>query len=431
MSPFNRSAIAAVLVVELAGCASWPRSVGARPCCLATTKPVVTRQPIWWHLFDVTVTAQIEQAFHLVRVGRKLLGVPVRASNLRGGELAESTVFTERDPARLSTEEVRWGPTPPGDLPQPPMVITKPKVEGKTPGFFAEDARGRTYLLKLDPLDAPELLSGAEVVTSKLLYALGYHVPSYEVLSLAPDELHVGPGMTTRSRRGQPVPFADRDLRAIVEPRLRDGHLRVAASKFLEGEMLGSIPFKRFKDCAEIRTLKVVYAWVNNIDSKDHNSLLVWDGEKTVGYLIDFGTSLGAHAGRAGSKQRCEGWLHVVDLKEASLRLLTLGTHRPTCDPSEEPFSPSIGLFSSHVDPERWRPYAPNLAFEEMTREDARWMARRMARLSREQIQAAVSAGQYTHPSDAAYLVDVLIARRDAIVRRYLNISQPQEVAHR
>jgi hypothetical protein len=54
-----------------------------------------------------------------------------------------------------------------------------------------------------------------------------------------------------------------------------------------------------------------------------------------------------------------------------------------------------------------------------------------MARLSRAQIEAAVSAGQYTNPADAAYLLDVLLARRDAIIRRYFDTTQQQEVAHR
>jgi hypothetical protein len=391
----------------------------------------VTRQPIWWHLFDVTVPAQIEQAFHLVRVGRRLLGVPVGASNLRDGQVADSAFFTNRDPAQLSPEEVRWGPTRPADLAQPPLVITRPKVEGKTPGFFVVDAKGTHYLLKLDPVDGPELLSGAEVVSSKLLYALGYHVPSYEIVVLSPGELRAGPGVTVKDRRGRPVPFTAADLRGMVEPRLRGGRLRVAASTIVEGEILGPAPFRRFRDCAEMRALKVAYAWINNIDAKDHNSLLVWNGNETVGYLIDFGTSLGAHAGRPGPKQPCEGWRYVVDFKEASLLLFTLGTYRPTCDPSDHAVSPSVGLFSAWVDPDRWKPYAPNLAFEEMNWDDANWMARRMARLSPEQIRAAVAAGEYTDPADAAYLVDVLTVRRDAIVRHYLGASQQQAVACR
>src|SRR3989338_1122387 len=135
------------------------------------TKPVVHGQPIGWHLFDVTIVSQLNQAFNVVRVGRKWAGVPVPALNMAEGQVGDSAFFTNRDPATMSPEQVRWGPTRPEDLGVAPFVITKPKTEGKTPGMFVTDARGVRYLLKLDPVDAHELLSGAEVVTSKLLYA--------------------------------------------------------------------------------------------------------------------------------------------------------------------------------------------------------------------------------------------------------------------
>jgi hypothetical protein len=192
------------------------------------------------------------------------------------------------------------------------------------------------------------------------------------------------------------------------------------ASKLLEGEVLGPAPLKRFRDCAEIRALRVASAWINNTDTKDHNSLLVWNGTETLGYLIDFSTSLGADSGRAGPKTPCEGWTYVVDLKEAALTFVSLGLHRPPCDAGGGVISRSVGRVSTVFDPTRWKPYAPNWAFAEMTDDDARWLTHRLARLSRAQIEAAVSAGQYANPADAAYLVDVLERRRQIILERYL-----------
>lgn len=390
---------------------------------------MVIRQPIGWHLLDVTLVSPIKRTFNVIRLSRRALGIPVRALNAEHGEVADSAFFTNRDPATLSPEAVRLGPTRPDDFCQGPLTITKPKVEGKTPGFFVTDVRGARYLFKLDPVDAPELLSGAEVVTSKLLYALGYHVPSYEVALVKPEELRIGPGVMVTDAHGQVHPFDDAQLHTLLKGRVRDGMVRVSASKILDGEILGPARFKQFRDCADLRALKVAYAWVNNIDAKDHNSLLVWNGAETIGYLIDFGTSLGADAGYAGPKNPCEGWLNVVDLKEASLKVMTLGLHRPVCDPQTVPVSPSIGLFSPHVDPNHWKPYAPNLAFDEMNEEDARWMARRLARLSRAQIEAAVSAGRYSKSADAAYLVDTLEVRRHAIIREYAD-HEPQQEDH-
>ena len=303
----------------------------------------------------------------------------------------------------------------PEDIARPPFVITKMKEEGKTPGFFVTDTRGMRYLFKLDPLESPELLSGAETVSSKLLYTLGYHVPSYEVVFVRPEALRIGEGLTSTDVRGKPYPVEQADLDAMMEGRIRDGALRVVASKFLEGDILGPAKFKRFRDCTEIRALQVAYAWLNNIDAKDHNSLLVWNGTETTGYLIDFGTSLGADAGIGGPKDRCAGWKNIVDLRVASLRLLTLGLYQPSCDVPIQTVSPGVGFFSGKVDPDDWKPYAPNLAFEEINDDDARWIAHRLARISTAQVEAAVAAGQYSDPADARYLVETLEQRRQAI----------------
>ena len=405
--------------LTLGGCAAWPRNYGGPPCC-TPKKVVVHKQPVSWHLFDVTVLSQLERGLDLIRIGRRLFGSPVRAFNLHHGEVADSTFFTNRAPESLTPEAVRWGPTRPQDPAHAPFVVTKPKIEGVTPGFFVTDARGVRYLFKLDPPDAPELLSGAEAVTSKLVYALGYHVPSYEIVTVRLADLRMGPGVTVKHAEGHPHPFTDEDLQRLLMPRAHGGVLRVVASKILEGDILGPARFKKFRDCAEMRALQVVFAWVNNIDTKDQQTLLVWDGTKTVGYLLDFGTSLGADAGRGGPKGPCAGATYIVDLKEDALELLTLGLYHPRCDWDNQPVDRSIGRLSPHVNPLAWKPYAPNLAFEEMDEQDAQWVARRMARLSHAQIEAAVSAGQYSNPADAAYLLEVLEQRRQEILHRVL-----------
>jgi hypothetical protein len=315
---------------------------------------------------------------------------------------------------------VRWGPTRPEDLPQPPFEILKPKVEGKTAGFLVKDAQGVRYLVKLDPVEHPELLSGAEVVASKLLYALGYHVPSYEVAYLHSEEFTLPEGVRVKGAWGRRRAFTSAGLEALLAPRqLADGTVRVGTSRFLGGELLGRISFKRYEECPQLRALKVAYAWLNNIDAKDHNSLFSWDGATTTGYLIDFGTALGADAGRSGPKTPCAGWTYMVDAQEAALELLTLGLHRSPCEARAAPASPQVGRFTARVDPRRWKAYMPNAAFSAMTEEDGRWMAQRLALFTRAQLEAAVSAGQYRRPEDAAYLVETLDARRQAIVAQY------------
>jgi hypothetical protein len=391
----------------LSGCAS----LGAPPSCRIVAKPIVRKQPVAWHLFDVTVLSQIEQGLNPARVARKGLGIPQPAHNLVNGEVSEGSFFADRPIESLDADAIRRGPTRPDQHATPPFVITRLKQEGKTPGFFVRDASGGRFLFKLDLAGYPELVTGAEVVASKLLHALGYYVPSYEIVTVEPKDLALSADLAAA---------AQADLQRLLAGHAREGRVRVSASRFLDGEILGPFRFQRHRDCAELRALKLAYAWINNTDAKDHNTLLAWSGNAATGFLIDFGSSLGADASH-GPKRPCQGWLNDVDLKELMLETLTLGLRDNGCDPQERPFSAAVGLFSPRFDPIRWKPYAPNLAFEEITQADARWMAKRIAAFSREQLVAAVDAGRYHDPEDSARIVEVLEARRQAIRDAYLN----------
>lgn len=394
------------LIVSLTGCS---RYVTPAPSEVCGSCPKKAWDSVNAHLFSSAVVSPIARNLNFWRTGRRLVQHPTPSINLDDGQITDSMFLTDRSPADLSPEQLRWGPTNPNDLPLPPFTISKIKDEGKTGGFFVRDATGQRYLFKLDPYDAPGLMSGAEVTTSKLLYALGYRVPSYEVLYVYPDELILG-----EEERDD----AD-DLQELIDTHLRaDGRLRVAASRFIEGEILGSPRFSQFKDCVEVRSLKLAYAWVNNIDTKDHNALLVKKDEREVVYLIDFGSAFGADASTESTKDPCSGWQYTVDFKGLMMRAVSLGMLEPKCD-RQEPFSSAIGRFSATFDPLKWKPYVYNRSFKEMTDEDARWMARRLAEFTPQQIEAAVSAGQYESPEEEAYLVRTLLERRDKILQTY------------
>ena len=75
-------------------------------------------------------------------------------------------------------------------------------------------------------------------------------------------------------------------------------------------------------------------------------------------------------------------------------------------------------------DPEAWRGEYPNPAFMRMTEADGAWMARILAYFTDDLVEAAVKVGQYDTVSER-YLLQTLIARRDAILRRYLTRLSP------
>ena len=390
----------------MAGCATAPRtrSIAA---CVVTSKPKTDSSSIAWHLIDTTLLS-CARAFSPVRAARKLVGRPAGACDLVNDAVPDSSFFTNRQIGRLSADEIRRGPTKPGQEAQAPFTITRLKGEGKTAGFFVTDAKGDHYLLKLDVAGYPELVTGAEVVVSKLLYALGYFVPSYEIISFTRKQLSLDP----KAERSPEL------VDKLLAARIKNGRIRASASRMIDGDIVGHIAFKGYACCAELRALRLAYAWLNNTDAKDHNSLLVWEHGRGVGYLIDFGTSLGGEA-EHGPKKPCQGWEYDVDLGDWTREILTLGLYSNGCKRDERPSSPALGRFSARFDPRRWKPYAPNLAFDDMTRADARWMAARIMQLSQKQLKAAIAAGQYSDPEDERRLLEVLEARRRAIAQAY------------
>src|SRR3954453_15021497 len=129
-----------------------------------------------------------------IRDGRRTVSV-----NTLGG-VPDSTWFTNRHASRrMSTDELRRGPGN-EDAPEQKGVwrVTAAKSDGVTPGFTIEDSRGYRYLLKLDPPDFQELASGADMIGSKMLYALGYNTPENYIVHFRRDQLMVDPAATYR-----------------------------------------------------------------------------------------------------------------------------------------------------------------------------------------------------------------------------------------
>ena len=87
--------------------------------------------------------------------------------------------------------------------------------------------------------------------------------------------------------------------------------------------------------------------------------------------------------------------------------------------------SAKFNYFSARdFEPELWRGEYPNPAFGRMTEADGAWMARILARFDDQLVQAAVEVGRYDAASER-FLVTTLVARRDAILKRYLTRASP------
>src|SRR5262249_36983452 len=119
-------------------------------------------------------------------------------------------------------------------------TITKAKSSGITPGMQLKDAKGNSYLIKFDQREYPELLSAAEVMSTKILYAVGYNVPENYIAYIRPDRLSIGKDVQITDE-GKKRTMEAGDLEKLLKDAalLPDGRYRVLASKILQGKPKG------------------------------------------------------------------------------------------------------------------------------------------------------------------------------------------------
>jgi hypothetical protein len=318
--------------------------------------------------------------------GRLLFGDEAWNAGPDGG-VADGPFFTNRDIRSLSPLQVGIGPAS-AEAPLPPWRVKKPKESGGTPGFVGEDSSGRTFLVKFDQPDYPELGTSAEIIGSRIYWLMGYRVPATYLVNIE------GTGQ--------------RDY---------DGR-RATASLFVPGELVGGFKFDCHRMRREIRALRLVAAWLNDTDRTDNNTLVAVENGVAACYLVDFNSCLGSWNGRP--KEGWRGWRYAWDVEYQLLTLLTLGA-LPRLPGPALLRSPAVGSFDlmTDGDPHAWRSQGPNTAFDRLTRADADWMARRMGAVSVEQLASIVAAAQMTNPDDADAVLRMLLARRRRIVQAW------------
>ena len=368
----------------------------------------------------------------------------VRAMNVNTlDEVPDSSWWTNRILKRSMTpEEVARGPitgTGPADG---IWTIVGSKTEGRSPGFRITDSTGQLYFIKFDPPSNPEMATGAEVLTTPLFHALGYHVPENYIATLRRENLRIGPKATAyREFSGQETPLTEQDIDGVLKrvARNADGTYRVIASNAVEGKPLG--PFRYYgtrpddpndvfphEHRRELRAMRVFAAWLNHDDVRSINSqdaLVERNGRRTVRhYLIDFGSTLGSGSTQA-QKPRA-GNEYLWEARPTFLTMVTLGFYVRPWIKVDYPEMPEVGRFEGmFFQPEYWKPEYPNPALGNARPDDLFWGARRVAAVSDEAIRAAVATGKYSNKAAELYLGDVIIVRRDKVARYYLNITNP------
>lgn len=370
-------------------------------------------------------------------------GAPKALNTNTLGEVPDSAWYTNRQrECRMTIEELKRGPgntTPPS--PAGAWRVTSAKSDGVTPGFVIEDEHKNRYVLKFDPPDFPELASAADVIGSKVFYALGYNTPENYIVHFRLETIEIPEGVMYRDSSGKKRPLTAAVLDDMLKPQPKgpDGTYRAMASRFIEGKLKGPFNYEGLRtddpndvvpheDRRELRGLAVFAAWLNHHDTRSINSmdsLVVENGVPYLKhYLLDFGSILGSNGN--GPKHPWSGHEYTIDNKAAALRVATLGFYTQRWERASYPKHTGVGLFDHRsFDPLSWKANYPNPAFLLMDREDAFWAAEQVAAFSDAEIRALVETGEYSDPRAADWITECLIKRRDKIAEAWFSKVLP------
>jgi hypothetical protein len=384
----------------------------------------------------------IDQWFYApVRHG---LGVPDRQTALDVnslGEVPDSTWFTNRIGAReMTADELRRGPNT-DDGPVAPLRVVELRADRR--GMRVEDARGLAFFVELDPWDRPELGSTADVITQRLLWAVGYNVPENSIVFFDREELALAPGARKRvDGREDALTPADVDAFLADQPHAGARRYRALASKLLPGRAVGPyaergtrrddpndrIPHEHRRD---VRGQYVFFAWLAHTDVNASNRLDMWVEDPAlpgrghvVHYLLDFDRALGGLS--LTRDEPWDGMSYGIDYGFILASALSFGLWRRPWEDFAPPGLRGVGRFdAAHFVPHRFktrRYYAPFLHKDDL---DCFWAAKILMRLRPEHIRAAVESAELSDPRSTEYLIDTLIERQRKIGRHWLAKLSP------
>ena len=360
-------------------------------------------------------------------------------------EVPDSSWFTNRIGVRdLTLTEIARGPNKFERLDATDWTVVRGKGPGGFhPGFVAQHPGdpGQVFQLEVDPVDHPQMATGAELIGTLVYHALGYHVEDVYAIRVDPARIKISEKATIRDASGR-RPFNQRDLDSILRlgARDREGRVYFSATRFHDGEPVGNFQYHGTRSDdpndihphehrRELRANHVFAAWLAHDDSRSVNTLdllVEANGRKHVRhYMYDFGAILGSATRFAEPPSSNHETYLDKDASFAALASLGLAIPRYLRVPRADG-PPSAGAFdSTSFDPVRWKANYPNPAFGNMRPDDAFWGARLVARFSDDAIRTIVDQVRFDDPRAAAHITRVLIERRDAITRIWLNGVNP------
>jgi hypothetical protein len=439
--------LSALLLAMTCGCAGPARFPLREPLRRDPDQAPVLKEPeeyyspFAWDGVNQTVFRPISRFFAVDPAGP---AVNVNALD----EVPDSSWFENRlgkkalspaDVARGACAEQELDPSAPDGT----WLIDKGKDNGANPGFRINVPGLGKFMLKSDPLEEPERATGATSIAARVYHAVGYYAPCDSVVYFRPSLLKLKPGLTVTNNEGVTKPFDEARLKELLaRASHRHGLVRMVASQWLPGKPIGPYKYDGLRgddpndvipheDRRELRGARLVAAWLAHFDSREQNTMDVFlplDPAKKKGpgyvrhYIIDMGDSFGSVWTDDRISRRLNH-AYALDIPYLAEDFVTLGTIERPWERARR--GAMFGYFSARdFDPELWRGEYPNPAFGRMTEADGAWMARILARFDEGLVRAAVAIGKFEAENER-FLAETLIARRMAILRRYLSRLSP------
>ena len=360
----------------------------------------------------------------------------VKAQNINTiDEVPDSGWFTNRIYARpLTAAEVGRGATTMDGPASGKWTLIRAKSAGTAPGFTVRDEKNETWFISLDADGNPVAATAANVIASRLFWALGYYQVETHISSIRPENVVIGDKVTIASH-GRRRRFSRSDLHDVFKRSHRnsDGSYRVVAARGLPGRVIGGfryygtrpddpndvVPHEHRR---ELRALQVFAGWTNLVDMKAGNTLdtIVTENGRSVvrHYLQDVGSTFGT--GALDPREGDEGFEYIYEGAPTRKRLFSLGLYVRPWQRVDYHTSPDIGRFTHEAyQPDEWKPRVPVAALTRARADDTLWAALRVMAFTEEHISAAVKTGQFVDPAAEKQLTDVLLKRRDILGRHY------------
>jgi hypothetical protein len=375
-------------------------------------------------------------------------------------EVPDSAWFTNRLGAHeFSLEDLKHGACVPEQELEPAHVepgswlIDRGKANGASLGFRVVLPGKRKYLIKIDAATQPELATAASVIGAASYNAVGFYTSCEQVIYVDPAAFKLAPGLTYEDNSGQIRAFDEKALaRVFAEASKRDGRVRLQASAWLPGYLLGPFSYVGTRDDdpndaipheerRELRGGKLLAAWLNHFDAREQNTMDSWiiagrsAPDSSPGYVrhyyLDTSDCLGSEWAWDGLSRRL-GRSYLLDWGDIATDFVTLGVRTRSWETVDRvPGHERFGYFDvATFEPEHWKTEYPNAAFTSMTERDGAWMARILARFTPEMVRELAAMGQFSNPSDTRYIGDVLEARLGRILERYLTRLSPLGDVH-